>query len=567
MAWAVNRPADGTAYSLPDRLFPADNWWNLNVSAAPLDARSSALIDFCAGGAPDLGGNPALDLGLATDWGNNYGMPYCTVSGDHPTIVFAYVGYSGGASGDDTRGFPIPAASITEAGWTEDLAGTIAAPKWLVSTGSFRDRHLLIFDVDNQYLYEIYQPYYNATASPQSGFVDPDYPEYGTIYPYGESTVIQPGTYACQSCSFWDAKTNASRPEGVTSSDAAGLQVLPGLVKYDEIIGGLPITHAHRMCLYSNSSDIPKYVWPATHEAGSWTANHPPLGTRFRLKSSYNATGEYAVCQTFIQSLKDYGLIFVDRGGHGQITGTNDTRWGSSSDYPRVQLVDTISRIDFADLEVVQLGWNPPSVPVVGPGRPIDLTSATWTGAATDLADSSDTTYIESPATPTAVQTFTCTLQAVTTPTTTVTHQVRVRAATVGTDALDLVLALENTDDDSVVATRTQLKVPTTLADQLFVLNSTEVARIHSYAGLRVRGYAYVSGDKTYFVWTAVPTATSYLLQIRPSASPTYDTFNSNVGNVLTYGVALPTGSYYSRVVPYVGGTALTPTAEQAVTV
>jgi hypothetical protein len=394
MAWAVNRPAAGTAYSLPTRLFPVDNWWNLNVSAAPLDVRSSALIDFCAGGSPDLGGNPALDLGLATDWGNNYGMPYCTVSGDHPTIVFAYVGYSGGASGDDTRGFPIPAASITEAGWTEDLAGTIAAPKWLVSTGSYRDRHLLIFDVDNQYLYEIYQPYYNATASPQSGFIDPDYPEYGTIYPYGNTTVIQPGTYACQSCSFWDAKTNAYRPLGVTSSDAAGLQVLPGLVQYDEIISGLPITHAHRMCLYSNSSDEPKYVWPATHEAGSWTANHPPLGTRFRLKASYNATGEYAVCQTFIQSLKDYGLIFVDRGGHGQITGTNDTRWGSSSDYPRVQLVDTISRIDFADLEVVQLGWTPatttsyvrlswlgldvPSLPYQYARPTADLDAGTW---------------------------------------------------------------------------------------------------------------------------------------------------------------------------------------------
>ena len=117
---------------------------------------------------------------------------------------------------------------MTEPGWTEDLEGTIDNP---VSTG---DRHLLIVDVDNQHLYEIYQPYRNATGAPQT-------------MPNG--TVLQPGSFYCASAAFWDMKTNNTRPDGWTSSDAAGLQVLPGLVQYDEVMGPDPITHAHRITL------------------------------------------------------------------------------------------------------------------------------------------------------------------------------------------------------------------------------------------------------------------------------------------------------------------------------
>ena len=94
---------------------------------------------------------------LSYDWGNNYGFPFITVSGNYPKVRFQ--GGSYWTESDDV-GYPVPLPALTEPGWTEDLSGTISNP---VSKG---DRHLLIVDVDNQYLYEIYQPIYNATDSP-----------------------------------------------------------------------------------------------------------------------------------------------------------------------------------------------------------------------------------------------------------------------------------------------------------------------------------------------------------------------------------------------------------------
>ena len=537
MAWAVNRPVAGTAYSLPTRLFPADNWWNLRVAEAPLDVRSASFITFCAGGAPDLGGDPALDLGLSTDWGNNYGLPYCTVSGDYPLVYFTHISYSGLTSGDDTRGYPIPVDALTVPGWTEDLLGTIEVP---VSTG---DRHLIIFDVDNQYLYEIYQPFHNGT---------------GVAVSYREFTV-QPGEYACASCSWWDTKTNDVRPENVTSSDAAGLQILPALVNYDEIISGAPIYHAHRLCLFSNSSDTPKHVWPATHDAGSWTANHPPLGTRFRLRSTYDASAEHAVVQTFIQSLKDYGLIFADRGGHGQMTGTNDTRWGTISDYPRVQFIDAISRIDFADLEVVELGWAPSSLQTA---HPTTLITADWIGSVGSLSDGSDGTYLLSPTTTDEAKTFVCDLEPLTDPGVDTGHAIQVRAMidTLGAESLMLTLRVENVSDGSIVATKPYGPISDTFVNLSLPLTEAQAALILDYAALRLRGW-WAEGN-TAFVWDAYAGATSYVLQVG-TATGLSDRYNTNVGNYLTHTLALAPGTYYARYLAYAGATLLYTSAEQ----
>ena len=142
-------------------------------------------------------------------------------------------------------------------------------------------------------------------------------------------TVLQPGTFYCASAAMWDMKTNNTRPDGWTSSDAAGLQVLPGLVQYDEVMGPDPITHAHRITLNWSSSQSPLYVWPATHSAGSWSATNPPLGTRLRLKASKDISSAGPHARKVLQAMKDYGVIFADNGGHGMITGTNDPRWGN----------------------------------------------------------------------------------------------------------------------------------------------------------------------------------------------------------------------------------------------
>jgi uncharacterized repeat protein (TIGR02543 family) len=328
--WAENRPPAGTARSLPKRLFPADNWWNLKVADAPLDPKSAAFIESIK-----LGGDPKL----RHDWGHVYGIPFVTVSGNYPKVRFQGASYWGET---DQIEYPIPLPALTQPGWTEDIDGTIDKP---VSTG---DRHLIIVDVDNQYLYEIYNPRHNATASPIQ-------------MPNGDW--LKPGAFYCASAAFWDMKTNNTRPDGWTSSDAAGLQVLPGLVQYDEVVGPDPITHAHRITLNWSSSQAPKYVWPATHFAGSYSATNPPLGTRLRLKASKDISFAGPHARKVLQAMKDYGVIFADNGGHGMITGTNDARWGNYESPIRVEITEAFNQVSLGDFEVVQLGWRPSADP------------------------------------------------------------------------------------------------------------------------------------------------------------------------------------------------------------
>ena len=242
-----------------------------------------------------------------------------------------------------TSGTPIPIPALTEPGWTEDISGTISNP---VSKG---DRHLLIVDVENQHLYEIYQPIYNATDSPMV---------------MADGRYLQPRQYYCASAAMWDLKTNNTRPEGWTSSDAAGLQVLPGLVQYDEVMSADPIAHAHRMTLNMSANTPPLYVWPATHAAGSWSADHPPLGARLRLKASKDISAFGPNAQKILQSMKDYGVIFADNGPNGMVSGTNDARWGNYDSPIRTEIVIAFSQITLGDFEVVQLGWRP-AVPAI----------------------------------------------------------------------------------------------------------------------------------------------------------------------------------------------------------
>jgi len=343
--WAENRPAAGTAHSLPPRLFPTDNWWNLNISQAPVDAKSADYVR-------DISGGTAEQVKPWYDWGNTYGLPYVTVSGNYPKVTIQHMAYW---DESDHVGYPIPTPALTQPGWTEDLQGTINNP---VSSG---DRHLVIVDVDNQYLYEIYQPYHNGGSSPVqwNGFT------------------VQPGEYYCASAAFWDMKTNNTRTIGWTSSDAAGLQVLPGLVQYDEVTGTAPITHAHRFTLNYSANTAPFYVWPATHYApgGAASSFHPPLGARFRLKASKDISSFGPHAQKLLQSMKDYGIIFADNGGNGLITGTNDPRWGDFESALRVEIASALDSLSINnDFEVVQLGWNP--IPGPGPGGSMQLVDA-----------------------------------------------------------------------------------------------------------------------------------------------------------------------------------------------
>ena len=148
--------------------------------------------------------------------------------------------------------------------------------------------------------------------------------------------------------------SNARRPDGWTSADAAGLAILPGLVRYDEVFGTLPIRHAFRVTV----RDTDGYVYPASHVAGS-NPSAPPMGTRLRLKASTDLSHFTAPVQRIFQAMKTYGLIVADNGTDLYVQGTYDSRWDNGVLNP------AFASIHGGDFEVVQLGWQP-----AGPGAP-----------------------------------------------------------------------------------------------------------------------------------------------------------------------------------------------------
>lgn len=334
-AWAENRPAAGTAHALPARLFPTDNWWNTNIAAAPTDHNQTSYLN-------------GMDFTLLPTLGNNYGYPFCTVSGNYPKVKFAIWDYvvDGGTDGE----YPIPIPALTEYGWTETVSGNPGPPLTVNPKTDGWDHHLMIVDIDNNWLYEIYQPYYNDTANPVSWAGD----------------YVQPGEYACTAACYWDMDTNDQRTDGVTSADAAGMQVLPGCIQYDEVMSGDPITHAHGFCVnfgHDGSLD-PIYVWPARHAAASYSATHPPFGARIRLKSTYDITRggqNTAAAQRLLQSFKNYGLYMIDNSNNGEVIGTNDDRWGDYDEEPRVGILGAVGALNVKnDFELVELGYGAP---------------------------------------------------------------------------------------------------------------------------------------------------------------------------------------------------------------
>src|SRR5574343_1032116 len=199
---------------------------------------------------------------------------------------------------------------------------------------------------------------------------------------------------------------------------------------------------------------------------------------------------------------------------------------------------------------------------------PASFSTTSWTGTAASLAAASDATYVQAPSSPTSAQTFLCTLAAITDPGFDTSHTITVRAMvdTAGAD-LDLTLVLENSDDSSEVASWTLYSVGESFSDTTLSLTEAEAATIHSYSGLQIRGYAFTPTYTTYaFVWSETVGATGYVLQVRPVDVESY-IHDANVGNVLTHEVSLAVGTYYARVIPYIGSVPQTASAEVTVTV
>jgi hypothetical protein len=296
------------------QVFPVNNWWNQDIATAPIDARSPQLIDWISGRSPT---SPTAVRRLHPDFGPPpYGIPYVVVAGDQPRVgvTFEYADESDtGVPG--LPGYPVPVEARTTPNYIE---GGVAGG------GPSGDRHLLVVDRDRWLLYETFATTWNTLA----------------------------GRWDAGSGAIFDLSSNARRPEGWTSADAAGLAIFPGLVRYDEVSGSAEIKHAFRVTTRATNG----YVWPASHRAGSNTSA-PPLGARLRLKASKDISTFTPEVQRIFTAMKRYGLIVADNGSDMYISGTMDARWNNDVLNPAFRALTA------DDFDVIQLGWQPSTAP------------------------------------------------------------------------------------------------------------------------------------------------------------------------------------------------------------
>ena len=311
----------------PLPLFPPDNWWNTDISAAPVDPASASYISFVGatkGLHPDFGGD--VSPGSA----QVYGFPYAVVDSTvtKRAVQFLYASESDGVNhttGASVPFYPIPDEAIAQAHWVE------SGEPGNVDLRSSSDRHLLIVDQTNRYLYELYNVFYDGSQ------------------------------WNAGSGAFFDMNTNGRRPDGWTSADAAGLAILPGLVRYDETFGTAEIQHAFRVTVRATNG----YVYPASHRAGS-TSGALPMGARLRLKAGRDISSFTPEVQRIFRAMKRYGLIVADNGSDMYISGTYDTRWNNGVLNP------AFGALKASDFEVVTLGYRGSSPPLV-PAAPTGL--------------------------------------------------------------------------------------------------------------------------------------------------------------------------------------------------
>jgi hypothetical protein len=281
-------------------LFPFDNWWNQDISRAPLDGQSNAFIDYIGRTRtlhPDFGPPP-------------YGIPYVGVGGSQTRMPITFVDY--GSESDagfrGENGYPIPTEARTQPNYIE---GSVPGG------GTNGDRHLIVVDRDRWVLFELFATRWNN------------------------------GRWEAGSGAVFDLNNNARRPEGWTSADAAGLAILPGLARYEEAASGREIRHAFRVTVRATNG----YVWPASHRAGS-SSGALPMGARLRLKASKNIASYPAYIQRIFRAMQTYGLIVADNGSDMYISGAMDSRWNND------ELNPAFRSLTAGDFEVVQLGWR-----------------------------------------------------------------------------------------------------------------------------------------------------------------------------------------------------------------
>ena len=265
-------------------VFPANNAWNRDISGDPVDPNSAAYLARLGGHLhPDFGSNPS------------YGIPYVAVPASQPKVPINFIAYG---DESDPGPYPIPPDAPVEAG---------------------SDHHVLVLQQGACQLYEMFNASFSGAGDQH---------------------------WNADSGARFDLRSNALRPDGFTSADAAGLPILPGLVRFDEV-RGRAIHHALRVTFDRTQKG---YIHPATHFASSSTdPSLPPMGLRLRLKASFDISGFPPDARVILQAMKTYGLIVADNGSNWYFTGATDSRWNDDQ-------LNTIKSVPGNAFEAVQSG-------------------------------------------------------------------------------------------------------------------------------------------------------------------------------------------------------------------
>jgi hypothetical protein len=274
-------------------IFPTNNIWNTRIDSLPIHERSD---DYVAAIGLDAPVHPDFGAGL---WdGGPIGIPFIVVPADQPMIPIEFTAYG---DESDPGPYPAPLDAPIEGGSESD-----------------GDRHVLVLQQGNCHLYELYR-----------------------AFPAGDH-------WEADSAAVYELTSHALRPAGWTSADAAGLPILPGLVRYDEVASG-EITHALRMTAPQTQR---AYLWPARHYASSITdPNYPPMGLRLRLRTDFPVDDYSPDVQVILRAMQRYGLILADNGSPWFISGAPDERWDNET----LRELKELNGYDFVAVDVSSL--------------------------------------------------------------------------------------------------------------------------------------------------------------------------------------------------------------------
>ena len=311
-------------------VLPANNYWNTPVDTLPVHASSTTWVN---------------SIGSAThlhpDWGNvlsdYYGIPFATVPGTQPLVPITF-DPNGYPDESDPGPYPVPANAPVEGG----------------PSGN-GDRHVIVVDTTNCKLYELY----NA-------------------FPVGGGT-----SWKVFSSAKFDLRSNALRPAGWTSADAAGLAIFPGLVRWDEVAAG-EIAHAIRFTAnntWASSGGSPYWLWPARHYSGSSSnSSYPPMGARFRLKSAFDISTFDARTQVILRAFKKYGMVLADGGSNWYFQGVSDTNWPDTVLNELKSIAG--SNFEAVDTSVMQVDPNSGEAKQAGPVPSYNVQGLWWNSPA-----------------------------------------------------------------------------------------------------------------------------------------------------------------------------------------